>query len=338
MRNPVLYALVFLGVYLSYLVLSPFFVALTFAALFATVFFGMRVALATRLGHTGAALATTLAVALLIIAPAAVLVSAVVGQAPQAIESMKAASQSAPRRFQDAWGRVRELSPIALPEDPTDLIATGTERATTYLTNHAGPFVAGVLSALGTLGTMLLALFFFLRDGAAIAGYVRDRLPFAPDESARLLNDTRDLVVASVGATLAVSAAQGTIGGIAFAVLGLGAAAFWGVATAFASLVPVVGASLIWVPAAAWLLVSGATGRGIAMLLIGVFGISMIDNILRPLILSGRTSISGLVIFFGLLGGAAAFGFVGLLVGPIVLVLTARLLEELRRIDPSAQS
>jgi len=85
------------------------------------------------------------------------------------------------------------------------------------------------------------------------------------------------------------------------------------------------------VPAAIWLLLSGATGRGIAMLLIGTFGISMIDNVLRPLLLSGRTSVSGFVIFFGLLGGAAAFGFLGIVIGPIILVTTLRLLEALRQ-------
>jgi predicted PurR-regulated permease PerM len=99
------------------------------------------------------------------------------------------------------------------------------------------------------------------------------------------------------------------------------------------SLVPVVGAALVWVPTSIWLLLSGAIGRGIALVLIGIFGISLMDNVLRPLILSGRTSVSGLVIFFGLLGGAAAFGLLGLLVGPIILVTTARLLDELRRSD-----
>jgi predicted PurR-regulated permease PerM len=95
------------------------------------------------------------------------------------------------------------------------------------------------------------------------------------------MDDTRDLVIASIGASLAVAAAQGAIGGVAF-----------------------------------WLL-----------------GISLIDNVLRPLILSGRTAVSGLVIFFGLLGGAAAFGLLGLLIGSIIPVTTARLFDELRRSD-----
>ena len=102
---------------------------------------------------------------------------------------------------------------------------------------------------------------------------------------------------------------------------------------ALLSLVPVVGAAVVWVPTSIWLMLSGAIGRGVALMLIGMFGISLIDNVLRPLILSGRTAVSGLVIFFGLLGGAAAFGLLGLLIGPIILVTTARLFDELRRSD-----
>jgi len=147
------------------------------------------------------------------------------------------------------------------------------------------------------------------------------------------MDDTRDLVIASIGASLAVAAAQGAIGGVAFWLLGISAPVLWGVAIALLSLVPVVGAAVVWVPTSIWLLLSGAIGRGVALMLIGIFGISLIDNVLRPLILSGRTAVSGLVIFFGLLGGAAAFGLLGLLIGPIILVATARLFDELRRSD-----
>ena len=106
---------------------------------------------------------------------------------------------------------------------------------------------------------------------------------------------------------------------------------------AFCALIPVVGAAQVWVPAALVLLLTGEVGRGVAMLLIGALGISMADNVLRPLLLSGRTQVSGLVIFFGLLGGAAAFGFVGLVIGPIVLVTTTRLIRLLLRPEPSSQ-
>jgi predicted PurR-regulated permease PerM len=98
------------------------------------------------------------------------------------------------------------------------------------------------------------------------------------------------------------------------------------------SLIPVVGAALVWVPTALWLLASGDIGRGIALVLVGVLAISMVDNVLRPLLLAGRTSASGLVVFLGLLGGAAAFG-IGVVIGPIILVTAGNLLKVFTRPD-----
>src|SRR5262249_18479582 len=122
----------------------------------------------------------------------------------------------------------------------------------------------------------------------------------------------------------------------AFWLIGLGAPAFWGVVIGFCSLLPVVGAAIVWVPAALWLLFSGAVGRGIAMLAVGVPRLRMADNILRPPLLSGRTAVSGLVIFLGLLGGVAAFGFIGLVLGPIILVITGNLIGMFARPEPVA--
>ena len=85
----------------------------------------------------------------------------------------------------------------------------------------------------------------------------------------------------------------------------------WGVATAFCSLVPVVGSALVWVPVTLWLSGVGEVGRAVILLIVGVVGVGMVDNVLRPLLLGGRTSASGLVVFLGLLGGARRSGSSG---------------------------
>ena len=205
-----------------------------------------------------------------------------------------------------------------------------------FLAPRAGAVVADAFATLGSLVVMLFVLFFMLRDGHVFARHLHRILPLPADECDRLMTNTRDLVVASVGAGLMVAIAQGFIGGMAFWLIGLGAPAFWGVVIGFCSLLPVVGAAIVWVPAALWLLFSGAVGRGVAMLAVGVLGISMADNILRPLLLSGRTAVSGLVIFLGLLGGVAAFGFIGLVLGPIILVITGNLIGMFARPEPVA--
>ena len=331
--RPVLYALILVGLYLGYQILGPFLAALTWAAIFAMLFHGMQAWLTRKMPPNRAALVTTLVVAALIVAPVALLISTLAREVPQVADHMKQTSRSAPQQVQRIWDAVRAHSPVSLPEDPTELLTNGAERAAKFLAPHAGAFVGDFFATLGNLVCMLFALFFMVRDGDWITGQLRDRLPFSEQESESLLAETRDLVVASVGAALVVAVAQGLLGGLAFRIVGISAPAFWGVVMGLASLLPVVGATLVWIPTSAGLLLSGEVGRGVLLLLMGTFGISMADNLLRPLLLAGKTSISGFIIFFGLLGGAAAFGFIGLVIGPIILVITGRLLETLHRPD-----
>jgi predicted PurR-regulated permease PerM len=335
-QRPLFYALVLLALYLAYLVLGPFLGVLAWAAIFGVLFHRVHLRLTARLGPSWAALVTTLLAAIVIVVPAALLVSALVREVPQAADYLQQMSRSVPRQIERLWTWIRDRSPVVLPQDPTALLTEGVRRAFTFLAPRAGAILADAFATLGALAAMLFALFFMLRDGDAMSRELRALLPLPEDESARLMRDTRDLVVASVGAGLLVAAAQGAIGGVAFWLLGLGAPVLWGVMIAFCSLIPVVGSALVWLPAAVWLLVSGDLTRGVIMLVVGVLGIGMVDNVLRPLLLSGSTAVSGLVIFFGLLGGVAAFGFIGLVVGPIVLVITGRLLRLLGRPDRAA--
>jgi predicted PurR-regulated permease PerM len=333
LRRPPFYVLVLLGIYLSYQVLDPFLVPLAWAAVFAMVFHGPQVRLAQRFGRTRAALMLTAMTGLLIVLPAVLLVAALAREATQVADFVQQSSLITPHGIERIWEAVRVRSPIALPDDPTELLREGVSRILTFLAPRAGAVVADLFATLGTLFAMLFALFFLMRDGEAIGRELRSLLPLPPVQSERLIRGTRDLVIASVGAGVAVAVAQGTIGGLTFWLLGIGAPAFWGVVMAFCSLIPVVGAALVWVPAALWLLLSGSIGKGIAMIIVGALGISMADNVLRPLLLSGSTQVNGLIIFFGLLGGVAAFGFIGIVLGPVILVVTGNLLRMFARPD-----
>jgi predicted PurR-regulated permease PerM len=325
------YALTLVALYLSYLVLGPFLVALTWAALFAILFRRMQTGLAARMGPNGAATVSTLGILLMIVAPAALLLSALAREAPQIGEYFTQASREAPHHIHRMWAAARARSPFPMVDDPTTFVTNAVQRGAAMLASYAGVFLADSFATLGNLAAMVFALFFMLRDGDAMSRRLSGLLPFAPADNDRLLNDTRALVVASVGTGVAVAAADGLIGGMAFALTGVGAPVFWGAAIAFASFVPAVGAAIVWVPVGIWLLLSKAIWPGVFVLLVGVFGITLAGNVLRSLLLSNKTPISPLVVFVGVLGGAAAFGLVGLIVGPIVLVLTSEFLEILRR-------
>jgi predicted PurR-regulated permease PerM len=324
------YSLILLGLYLSYLVFRPFIVALTWAVTLAIFFRGLQKALASRMGATRAAVVTTLIVGVGVMGPVALITSALVREAPQVTDRVKQTSRDVPPQLRTVWDAVRARSPVAMPEDPGEAITSGAERLVALVTPHAGAFVADFLATLGRLLAMLVALFFMLRDGDALSRQVRDRLPFPAPESERFMEDTSNLLVASVAASLITAAVGGAIGGVTFWLLGIRAPVVWGVIMAFASFVPVVGAAIVWVPAAIRLILAGEIGRGVVLLLVGTLGINLSGTILRPFLFTGRTSVNGFVIFFGVLGGAAAFGLIGLLIGPIVVVTTWRLLNDLR--------
>jgi predicted PurR-regulated permease PerM len=143
----------------------------------------------------------------------------------------------------------------------------------------------------------------------------------------RMLAEARDLIFASVTTSLVIAAVQGILCGGAFAIVGLPSAIFWGVVMGFLSLLPVVGAWPVWIPAVIWLISTGHVGR--AMVLVAVCGAlgATIDNILRPVLLGGRASLNGLLVFISVLGGIAVFGVLGVVLGPIVVATSVGILD-----------
>ena len=327
------YVLVVVTGYLTYRVLSPFLAPLAWAAVFAMMFQGVHRELTLRFGVNRSALLTTLLTAVLIVAPGALLVSVLAREIPQVVAYLQEVSVTAPDRIERLWEIVRARVPVELPSDPMALIRQAIQRVLSVVAPAAGGVLADLLATLGSLFVMLFSMFFLLRDGERLGRQIRDILPLPERQSEQLITETRDLVIASVGAGLIVAAAQGVIAGVAFFFLGFNGPVMWGVATGFCSLVPVVGSALVWVPATLWLLAIGEVGRAVILLIVGVVGVGMVDNVLRPLLLSGRTSASGLVVFLGLLGGVSAFGFIGLVLGPIILVTAGSLLDAFTRPD-----
>jgi predicted PurR-regulated permease PerM len=241
------------------------------------------------------------------------------GRTQREVGTLQQTTRNAPDQIELLWRAIRNRIPVDLPDDPAVLISAGLSRAISFIAPRAGGALAGFTGVLGSLVTMLFALFFVLRDGEAMSVRLRDWLPFSAAENQRLMEETRDLVIASVGAGLIVAAAQGAIGGAAFWFLGLGAPVVWAVVIAFASLIPAVGSALVWLPAALWLLLSGDVGRGLTMLFIGVFGISMVDNVLRPMVFRRWAQIHPFITIIGAFAGIQYFGLLGLLIGPLAI-------------------
>jgi predicted PurR-regulated permease PerM len=210
---------------------------------------------------------------------------------------------------------------------------------TAKLWTKAQPFVEQVGSwvlifglALGR-GVIELALsifvaFFLFRDGLAAAERLTIGVERIGGERGRHLlmvagNTIRGVVYGILGTALA----QAVTSGIGFAIAGVPGAGLLALLTFFVSVVPILGTALVWVPAALWLFHEGSTGWGIFMLIWGL-GVANIDNVLKPWLISQGSNMPFILIFFGVLGGAAAFGFIGVFLGPTLLAVGFRVVEE----------
>jgi predicted PurR-regulated permease PerM len=168
--------------------------------------------------------------------------------------------------------------------------------------------------------TLYLA-FFLIRDGEGVVRALRRAVPLAPEHKEELVDKFSTVVRATVKGHLLVAAIQGALGGIAFWFLGVSAALLWAVLMAFLSLLPVVGAAVVWVPVAIYLFVTGAVGQGIALTAYGVLVIGLVDNLLRPLLVGKDTRMPDYLVMITTLGGLAAFGVNGLVLGPTIAAM-----------------
>jgi predicted PurR-regulated permease PerM len=170
-------------------------------------------------------------------------------------------------------------------------------------------------------GVMLYLLFFFFRDGSRIVAGVMRAVPLGEDREQRLLRKFAQVARATVKGTLIVAGAQGALGVVLFYLAGIQTAVFWGVMMAVLSMLPAVGAGLVWLPAGIILLANGEVWQGLVVLLGGVFVISLIDNVLRPIVVGRDTKTPDYVILISTLGGIAAFGLAGFVAGPVIAAL-----------------
>jgi predicted PurR-regulated permease PerM len=190
----------------------------------------------------------------------------------------------------------------------------------------------GQKAFLGALGTvigfllMLFILFFAIRDGRAMFAALRELVPMAREERTRLFGHLASVLRAMVYGTGVTAIVQGVLIAIGFAVAGLPSPIVFGVLAALFALVPMAGTPVVWVPAVVALALQQRYYAAVGLLAWGGFVVT-IDNFLRPWLVSGRAQVSTLTVFIGVLGGVAAFGPIGIFLGPLVLALAIALID-----------
>jgi predicted PurR-regulated permease PerM len=172
-----------------------------------------------------------------------------------------------------------------------------------------------------SFAVMLYLLYFLLRDGAELSKTVREALPMARPHTHYLLNKFTTVIRATIKGNVAVAAVQGALGGLAFWFLDVQGALLWAVLMAFLSLLPAVGAALIWLPVALYFLATGAIWQGVFLIVFGVIVIGLVDNVLRPVLVGKDTQMPDYIVLMSTIGGMALFGVNGFVIGPVIAAL-----------------
>ncbi|WP_440974471.1 AI-2E family transporter [Pseudomonas koreensis] len=189
------------------------------------------------------------------------------------------------------------------------------------LATQAFSFGQGTFEFVVSFGIMLYLLFFFLRDGAELVRKVRTAVPLEESHKRRLQLKFNRVVRATVKGNLVVAVTQGALGGAIFWFLDIPSALLWAVLMGFLSLLPAVGAGIVWAPVAVYFLLSGMIWQGVVLALFGVFVIGLVDNVLRPILVGKDTRMPDYMILISTLGGLAVFGLNGFVIGPLIAAL-----------------
>lgn len=279
-----------------------------------------------RNSETAAAVVSVLVVLVVVVLPIAGVAVAVTREGAAVYAHLDAGEFGAQRLYARAQEQVPQVVRLLerLGLNPMRLegqLSSAAGEASRYVASQALSFGQDTLRVTAFFFLTLYLLFFFLRDGPSlIEGLVR-ALPLGERRERYLLTRFAEVSRATIKGTLVVGIAQGAIGGVAFALVGIGSPVLWGIAMAFLSILPAVGSAFVWLPAAVFLVASGHWIAGAVLVGIGVFVIGLIDNFLRPILVGRDTRLPDYLILLSTLGGIAGFGLAGIIIGPIIAAL-----------------
>jgi predicted PurR-regulated permease PerM len=322
------YGIVAILAYLVFLVFQPFLPALAWAVVIVVVSYRGYERVRRRFSPTVAAIICTLAVTVILIVPTILVMSAFVRQGVLAVQTLQAQVSSGHFDWVNRlWLEIESKLPDSSQASLATIVNRYADLGAAFVATRLGTVLRNTAAFLFHLSVTILAMFYLYRDGEAFMARVRAILPFEAQHRDRMIEESHDLIFASVMSSVVAAAAHGILGGFAFGIAGITAPVFWGVMMGFFSLIPLVGSALIWVPAAVGLMSEGHIVAGIVLALFCSVVVGLVDNVVRPWVISGRAEMGGLVVFISVLGGIAVFGLLGVIVGPIVVATGASLLD-----------
>jgi len=311
-------------------IISPFFGAVFWAMVLALMFMPVHRRLCARLRgrDTLAALGTLLFCMVIVVVPMIFVVGAMVDEATSFTQRLRTGEFN-PRTYfeqiQNALpGWLRDLLGrfgLFNAQDVVDKLTAAVVQGGQALTTRALAIGQNTLMLLVNLGIMLYLLFFFLRDGRDLAQTIRRAVPMQRQHTDFLLSKFATVVRATVKGTVVVALVQGMLGGVAFAFLGIHGAVLWGVVMSVLSLLPAIGAALVWAPVAIYLIATGSMIEGLGLAAWGAGVMGMVDNLLRPILVGKETKLPDYLVLLSTIGGLSIFGLNGFVIGPAIAAL-----------------
>ncbi|UCD62888.1 MAG: AI-2E family transporter [Candidatus Zixiibacteriota bacterium] len=322
--------------YLFYQLIIPFFAPICWAAVFAIIFFPVYERLLERVKSKGlASLIVCIFIIILIIGPVTYLFGSLVSEAASAVQKVNAMIKS---------GELQEMLSIELPwfeivkqklSDYYDLskinldqiIKQSIESISGVLLNQTSWLITNTTRLVFYFILMVFTMYYFFKDGELIIHKLKRLMPLTANQINVTFTQLKEVVQATMYGGVVVALIQGLLGGIMFAVMGIPSPVFWGAIMAFLSIIPFLGAFIIYIPAGIILIISGSYVKGLIIIAFGSIVISQIDNVIRPFLISGRTSMHPLILFFTILGGVYIFGLLGIVLGPLIAAVFLTLLK-----------
>jgi predicted PurR-regulated permease PerM len=308
----------------------PFFGAILWALVVTIAFAPVhdRIALMMPRRRNTVTLLTLILVIALVIAPAIIVGTMMVDEAINTYNSLQTREIDLGRIIRDVeaaipvqWrAQLERFGPADLQELQGRLSSVLTS-GLQLIAREAVSIGQGAFNFALTLGVMLYLTYFLLRDGRQLTRRIGELVPMRAEQRGALFQKFTTVIRATVKGSVIVAIIQGILGGALFAILDIRAALLWGVVMGLLALIPAVGTGLVWVPVGIYLLLTGSVWQGVVLLLCGFFVISMVDNVLRPILVGQDTRMPDYVVLISTLGGLSVMGINGLIVGPVVAAM-----------------
>jgi predicted PurR-regulated permease PerM len=311
-------------------ILLPFYGSIMWGAIIALMFTPLYRRLLPRLWGNGSATAivTLLIVVVMVIIPLALVAATLARDAAVFYQRLQSGELNAARYFRGVFDALPGWATSvldrfgltdfdALQGRLTKALAEGSQ----FIATQALGIGMNTFDFMAGLFITLYLAFFMLRDGERLARTLRHAFPLESVHKKELIEKFTTVIRATVKGNLIIAAIQGALGGLAFWFLGVSGALFWAVLMAFLSLLPAVGAGLVWLPVAVYFLLSGAIWQSVALTLFGVLVIGLVDNVLRPALVGKDTRLPDYLVMITTLGGMAVFGINGFVLGPVIAAL-----------------